>query len=205
MDPQDRPTTGAGLRLALTETERAHRLPANTGALFCATEYRAGERRNGRGRAVELGCMRFLIAPLLLAVLAAGCSSVVTGAGTAEPAPPTTAVVATTTTVEPEPTATPPPAAIDESAPAQYCDRPFTGALGEEMLAVVVETPAGRLTCDQAAAILVDYYAQRSDPKTGLPPLAVGPMSCNQVPEGSMPQVVCSDGDNLIYSMWEQR
>jgi hypothetical protein len=149
--------------------------------------------------------MRFPIAPLL-ALLAAGCSSVVSGSGTVAPTPPTTTVVeTTTTTAAPESTATPPPTAVDESAPAQYCDRPFTGALGKEMLAVVVETPAGRLTCDQAAAILVDYYAQRSEPKTGLPPLAIGPMSCNQIPEGSLPQVVCSDGDDLVYSMWPQR
>jgi hypothetical protein len=158
--------------------------------------------------------MRFAIAPLLLALLVTGCSSVVTGSGsgTTSLAPPvtttdevTTTEDAPTTTDAPETTEVAPPATVDESAPAQYCDRPFTGALGQDMLAVVVETPGGRLTCDQAAAILVDYYAQRSEPETGLPPLAIGPMSCNQVPEGSMPQVVCSDGDNLIYSMWQQR
>lgn len=148
--------------------------------------------------------MRFAVASLLLAVLVTGCSTVVTGSGSGSvrsspPPPVTTTAAEETTTPAPEP----PP--VDESAPAQYCDRPFTGALGQDMLAVVVETPAGRLTCDQAAAILVDYYAQRSEPKTGLPPLAIGPMSCNQVPEGSMPQVVCSDGADLIYSMWQQR
>ncbi len=155
--------------------------------------------------------MRFVIAPLLLAVLAAGCSSVVAGSGSGSGSvsstpPETTTAETTTTTTETEstPVLVPPPV-VDESAPAQYCDRPFTGALGKEMLAVVVETPAGRLDCDQAAAVLFDYYAQRSDPKTGLPPLAIGPMSCNQVPEGSMPQVVCADGENLIYSMWQQR
>ncbi|HWO67278.1 MAG TPA: hypothetical protein VNO31_45335 [Umezawaea sp.] len=155
--------------------------------------------------------MRFAIASLLLAVLVTGCSSVVTGSGsgTTSSAPPvTTTSAGTTTTAAPEPTAptasTAPPS-VDENAPAQYCDQPFTGALGKDMLAVVVETPAGRLTCDQATAFLVDYYAQRSEPKTGLPPLAIGPMSCNQVPEGSMPQVVCSDGADLIYSMWQQR
>ncbi|HEX6345825.1 hypothetical protein [Umezawaea sp.] len=151
--------------------------------------------------------MRFAIAPLLLAVLATGCSSVVTGSGsgtsTSSPARPVTTTERGTTTTAAEPT--PPPATVDESAPARYCDRPFTGALGQEMLAVVVETPAGRLNCDQAEAVLVDYYAQRSEPQVGLPPVAIGPMSCNQVPEGSMPQVVCSDGDNLIYSMWQQR
>ncbi|MCS7484084.1 hypothetical protein ACFFQW_29250 [Umezawaea endophytica] len=153
--------------------------------------------------------MRFAIASLLLAVLVTGCSSTVTGTGSgsgttssAPPATTTAAVGTTTTTAAPEPTA---PPSVDESAPAQYCDRPFTGALGQEMFAVVVETPSGRLTCDQAEAVLVDYYAQRSEPKTGLPPLAIGPMSCGQVPEGSLPQVVCVDDDNLIYSMWPQR
>jgi hypothetical protein len=114
----------------------------------------------------------------------------------------TTTEAVTTTTAAPEPTT---PVTVDESAPARYCDRPFTGALGKEMLAVVVETPSGRLTCDQAAAVLVDYYARRSDPEFGLPPIAIGPMSCNQVPEGALPQVVCSDEDDVIYSMWPQR
>lgn len=163
----------------------------------------------------------------LLAVLVGGCSAVVAGSGSGEPSPngpttttarptttrpttaaPTTTVVTTTaspTTTGPGPAPTPPPTFVDESAPAQYCDRPFTGALGKEMLAVVVETPAGGLDCDKAAAVLVDYYAQRSEPKTGLPPLAVGSMSCNQIPEGAMPQVVCADDDNLVYSMWQQR
>jgi hypothetical protein len=160
-----------------------------------------------------VGVMRFLIAPLLLAVLAAGCSSVISGSGTgASPAPTTTEITETATTTEtttttpaPASNVTPPPTAIDEAAPAQYCDRPFTGALGQKMLAVVVETPGGRLSCDQAAAFLVDYYAQRSEPTFGLPPLAIGAMSCNQVPEGALPQVVCSDGHDLIYSMWQQR
>ncbi|MFD9737355.1 hypothetical protein [Umezawaea sp. NPDC059074] len=160
--------------------------------------------------------MRFVIAPLLLAALTAGCSSVVAGSGSALPTsttPTTTTTAATTTTTtttkspptKPTRTPTPPPTAIDESAPAQYCTHQFTGALGKPMLAVVVETPAGRLTCDRAEAVLVDYYTQRSDPTTGLPPLAVGDLSCNQIPEGSLAQVVCSDGDDLIYSMWPQR
>jgi len=156
--------------------------------------------------------MRFVIAPLLLAALTAGCSSVVAGSGTALPTSttPTTTTVTTTTTrstpvTESPATPTPPPTAIDESAPAQYCTHQFTGALGKPMLAVVVETPAGKLTCDRAEAVLVDYYTQRSDPTTGLPPLAVGDLSCNQIPEGSLAQVVCSDGDDLVYSMWPQR
>ncbi|WP_018684098.1 hypothetical protein [Actinokineospora enzanensis] len=102
-------------------------------------------------------------------------------------------------------TANPGIPAIDESAPAQYCDRPFKGALGKNMLAVVVETPNGRLTCDQAAAILFDYYAERRDPRTDLPAYKIGPMACNQVREPALPQVVCADEDNTIYSMWPQR
>ncbi|MFD4669391.1 hypothetical protein ACFWNN_06610 [Lentzea sp. NPDC058450] len=153
--------------------------------------------------------MRFLIA--LLAVLAAGCSTEVTGSGTGSGsvAPPTTTQQTTeeapTTTEAAEKTALDgvPPDQY-EGMPSQYCDRPFVGALGKPMLAVVMETPSGRLTCDQAGAVLFDYYAERSDPKTGLPALKIGPMSCNQVPEGIMPQVVCADADNVIYSMWPQ-
>ncbi|PRY42254.1 hypothetical protein [Umezawaea tangerina] len=166
----------------------------------------------------------FAVVGVLLAVLLGGCSAVVAGSGSGSgdrpgttTTRPTTTTTTTTTTTAPTTTVvtttarptttapTPPPTSVDESAPAQYCDRPFTGALGKEMLAVVVETPAGRLDCDKAAAVLVDYYAQRSEPKTGLPPLAIGPLSCNQIPEGALPQVVCADGDNLIYSMWQQR
>ncbi|WP_447006748.1 hypothetical protein ACRAKI_09880 [Saccharothrix isguenensis] len=152
---------------------------------------------------------------VLVAVLAlvTGCSTTVTGSGSGtEPVGATTTKATTattkavTTTAEertPEPDPRPVPT-VDEGAPAQYCDEQFTGALGKPMLAVVVETPSGRLTCDQAAAILFDYYAERRDPTPGLPPLTIGPMSCNQVPEPAMPQVVCSDDDNIIYSMWPQ-
>ncbi|WP_156754714.1 hypothetical protein [Actinokineospora pegani] len=93
---------------------------------------------------------------------------------------------------------------VDQTAAAQYCDRPFKGALGKDMLAVVVETPGGILDCENAAAILFDYYAARPNPETGLPPFDIGPLTCNQVPEPDFPQVVCADADNLIYSMWPQ-
>ncbi|WP_306750957.1 hypothetical protein [Saccharothrix yanglingensis] len=119
----------------------------------------------------------------------------------------TTTTTAATTTAPAEDTTGPTPLpipAIDEGAPAQYCDQPFTGALGKDMLAVVVETPSGRLGCDEAGAVLADYYAERRDPRTGLPPLVVAGMSCNQVPEGQLPQVVCVGEDDLIYAMWPQ-
>ncbi|GGP86633.1 hypothetical protein [Saccharothrix coeruleofusca] len=150
---------------------------------------------------------------VVLLTLVAGCSTTVAGAGSGTGAATTTAsTTATATTAETERTTTsesPEPVpvelpTIDESAPARYCDRPFAGALGKPMLAVVVETPSGRLDCDEAAAVLVDYYAQRRDPVPGLPPLAIGPMTCNQVPEPALPQVVCSDGDDVIYAMWPQ-
>ncbi|MFD1145580.1 hypothetical protein [Saccharothrix hoggarensis] len=150
---------------------------------------------------------------VLVAVLAlvTGCSTTVAGSGagseTTTTTTTTTTRTTTTTTTEDEPTPdeplTPLPT-IDEGAPAQYCDDPFPGALGKPMLAVVVETPSGRLTCDQAAAVLFDYYAERRDPTPGLPPLSVGTMTCNQVPEPALPQVVCADEDNLVYSMWPQ-
>ncbi|MCG8927954.1 hypothetical protein [Lentzea sp. CC55] len=161
--------------------------------------------------------MRFLITPVLLAVLVAGCTPEVTGSGSAaDPtsstatgttAPKTTAQETTTRETTTKAAANPLPGVQPdqyEGLPSQFCDRPFTGALGKPMLAVVVETPQGRLNCDQAGAVLFDYYAERSDPKTGLPPVEIGPMSCNQVAEGLMPQVVCSDAENLIYSMWPQ-
>ncbi|MEU4746295.1 hypothetical protein AB0G02_38350 [Actinosynnema sp. NPDC023658] len=152
---------------------------------------------------------------LVLLAAVAGCSTSVTGSGAAaDPTSTTTAATTTTrTTTRIPPTTTTeaskstpvPLPTIDESAPAQYCEDPFPGALGKPMLAVVVETPAGRMRCDQAASVLVDYYAQRHDPTPGLPPLEVGPMTCNQVPEPAMPQVVCTDGKDVIYSMWPQR
>ncbi|WP_394620456.1 hypothetical protein JNUCC0626_15510 [Lentzea sp. JNUCC 0626] len=150
--------------------------------------------------------MRFLIA--LLAVLAAGCSTEVTGSGsgsTTQTTTTTTEQAPVTTTEAAEKTALDGVAPDEyEGMPSQYCEQPFVGALGKPMLAVVMETPSGRLNCDRAGAVLFDYYAERSDPKTGLPPLKIGTMSCNQVPEGIMPQVVCADADDVIYSMWPQ-
>ncbi|MCX2947282.1 hypothetical protein [Lentzea sp. NEAU-D7] len=159
--------------------------------------------------------MRFLIAPVLLALLAAGCTPEVTGSGSATGTPETTTPGTTTQETTTQETATPSTTAAKtaldgvppeqyESLPSQYCDKLFLGALSKPMLAVVVETPKGRLNCDQAGAVLFDYYAQRVEPKTGLPPIKIGSMSCNQVAEGIMPQVVCADEENVIYSMWPQ-
>jgi hypothetical protein len=152
--------------------------------------------------------VRTLVAGLVaLLALATGCSTTVSGSGSGSG---TRAATTTTTTraertseVTAEPTPLPVPT-VDEGAPARYCHDAFPGALGKPMLAVVVETPAGRLTCDQAAAVLVDYYAERRDPTPGRPPLVVGTMTCNQVPEPALPQVVCTDGDDIAYSMWPQ-
>lgn len=147
---------------------------------------------------------------MLLAVLAAGCTSEVTGSGRQETAPPTTRPTtepqtssATTTSSGATALNGVPPEQY-ESLPSKYCDRVFLGALSKPMLAVVMETPKGRLNCDQAGAVLYDYYAERLEPKTGLPPIKVGSMSCNQVAEGILPQVVCADEENVIYSMWPQ-
>ncbi|MBM7772120.1 hypothetical protein JOD54_002324 [Actinokineospora baliensis] len=160
--------------------------------------------------------MRSIAGVVVLLAVVTGCSAPVTGsasgaATTTTPEPTTTTTKTTTTTTttkrtttttKPKPSSTLP--TIDESAPTTHCDRPFKGALGKDMYAAVVETPAGRLNCEQAAAILFDYYAERPDPKTGLPPFEIGPMRCNQVDEPALAQVVCADEDNLIYSMWGQ-
>ncbi|WP_026426154.1 hypothetical protein [Actinokineospora inagensis] len=165
-----------------------------------------------------------LVLGALVATLVTACSSPVTGsaAGSATESSTTetsTAVTSTTGTstrttsarvttkraTTTTATSYPPMPTIDESAPAQYCDKTFRGALGKDMLAVVVDTPAGRLTCDQAAAILFDYYTARPTPRTGLAPHLIGPMRCNQVLEPALPQVVCTDDENLVYSMWPQR
>ncbi|WP_157620195.1 hypothetical protein [Saccharothrix sp. NRRL B-16348] len=156
---------------------------------------------------------------VLVAVLAlaTGCSTSVTGTGSGSgavtttveatpspgPGPESSAESSAEPTAASSPTPVPLPT-IDEGAPAQYCDDPFPGALGKPMLAVVVETPSGRLTCDQAAAVLFDYYTQRRDPTPGRAPLLVGTMTCNQVPEPALPQVVCAGEDDLVYSMWPQ-
>jgi hypothetical protein len=96
------------------------------------------------------------------------------------------------------------PTAIDPAANQQECERPITGALGKPMLVVVVETPSGRINCDQAGAVLVDYYAERPTPQPGSSPIEVAGFACNQVPEPDIPQVICTDGDSLLYSMWRQ-
>jgi hypothetical protein len=164
----------------------------------------------GANRAARTGVV--LVAALALVT---GCATSVTGSGSGSGAVTTAVDVEPTSdrtaesASEPTPAPTSEPSTvslptIDEGAPAQYCDDPFPGALGKPMLAVVVETPSGRLTCDQAAAVLFDYYAERRDPTPGLAPLAIGTMTCNQVPEPAMPQVVCADEDNLVYSMWPQ-
>ncbi|MGM1063033.1 hypothetical protein [Saccharothrix sp. Mg75] len=155
------------------------------------------------------------IALVVLLALVTGCSTTVSGSGTGGTTVTTTTtgteVTATTratrttetagTTTEPTPGPVP---TIDEGAPAQYCEQRFTGALGKDMLAVVVETPSGRLGCDEASAVLADYYAERREPRTGLPPLVVAGLTCNQVPEGQLPQVVCADADDTVYSIWPQ-
>lgn len=94
--------------------------------------------------------MRFLITPVLLAVLAAGCSSEITGSGSrSDTGSPTTPATSEQETTQPTTTAggvtalNGVPPEQYESLPSQYCDRPFTGALGKPMLAVVVETPRG--------------------------------------------------------------
>ncbi|MEU4765125.1 hypothetical protein AB0H12_17890 [Actinosynnema sp. NPDC023794] len=158
----------------------------------------------GANRATRSGVV--LVA---LLALVTGCSTAVTGAGSGAVTTTVEAEATTGSTTEPspEPTSeagTVPLPTIDEGAPARYCDDPFPGALGKPMLAVVVETPSGRLTCDQAAAVLFDYYARRRDPTPGLAPLVIGSMTCNQVPEPALPQVVCADEDDLVYSMWPQ-
>ncbi|MFI9008116.1 hypothetical protein ACIGNX_12875 [Actinosynnema sp. NPDC053489] len=158
--------------------------------------------------------MKILLPVIALLALVAGCSTAVSGSGsgptrattpatTPSGTTPSEATPSGTTSGEATTTALPLPT-IDESAPARFCQDAFPGALGKPMLAVVVETPSGRLTCDRAAAVLVDYYAERRDPITGLPPLVVAGLTCNQVPEPALPQVVCSDGDDLVYSMWPQ-
>ncbi|MGW4116001.1 hypothetical protein ACWEFJ_34455 [Actinosynnema sp. NPDC004786] len=142
----------------------------------------------------------------MLALMATGCSTAVTGSGsgaTTTASSATTRSSAVTTPSDVEPTPGPVPT-VDEGAPADYCTDPFPGALGKPMLAVVVHTPSGRLTCDRAAAVLFDYYAERREPTAGRPPLVIGTMTCNQVPEPALPQVVCADEDDLIYSMWPQ-
>jgi hypothetical protein len=97
------------------------------------------------------------------------------------------------------------PTSIDDAAQQQYCEQLITGALGKRMQVVVVETPSGRVNCDKAGAVLVDYYAERQVPDPGSGPIEVAGFACNQVPEPDLPQVICTDGDSLLFSMWPQQ
>ncbi|MGW5055642.1 hypothetical protein [Actinokineospora sp. NPDC004072] len=166
-----------------------------------------------------------VVAGAVVGVLVTGCGPAVTGqpvpsgSGSATPTTTPTAPATTPTTsrasipsisinIKP-PTTTAaadgmPPLTVDESLPAQYCDATFKGALGKPMHAVVVETPGGVLGCEEAGAILFDYYAQRPEPEFGLDPVHIGPLACNQAREGQLAQVICADADNLIYAMWPQ-
>ena len=149
------------------------------------------------------------MAVALLALLA-GCTSTVSGspAGNGEPAERTTTAPTTEPTTEPtstEDTSVPsPPTEIDPAADQQYCENTITGAFGKQMQVVVVNTPSGRIDCDQAGAVLVDYYGQRPNPDPGGDPIVVAGFACNQVPHPDIPQVICADGDSLLYSMWRQ-
>jgi hypothetical protein len=149
------------------------------------------------------------MAVALLALLA-GCTSTVSGspAGDGQQAEQTTTrteETTTTTETSTEDSSVPaPPTEIDPAADQQYCDSMITGALGKEMQVVVVNTPAGRIDCDQAGAVLTDYYAQRPNPEPAADPIMVAGFACNQVPHPDIPQVICADGDSLMYSMWRQ-
>jgi type IV pilus biogenesis protein CpaD/CtpE len=154
--------------------------------------------------------MRWVMAVALLALLA-GCTSTVSGSAAAGSTPITDGTTVTTTPEAPttaestvESTVEPPPTEIDANADQQYCDGTITGAFGKEMQVVVVNTPSGRIDCDGAAAVLVDYYTERPDPDPGSEPIEVAGFACNQVPHPDQPQVICSDGASLLYSMWRQ-
>src|SRR3954452_12614389 len=148
--------------------------------------------------------MRWVVAVALLALLA-GCTSTVSGSAGAGSTPVTDGTTVTTTPETSSPsTVEPPPTEIDANADQQYCDGTITGAFGKDMQVVVVNTPNGRIDCDGAAAVLVDYYAERPDPDPGSEPIEVAGFACNQVPRPDHPQVICSDGPSLLYSMWRQ-
>jgi hypothetical protein len=153
------------------------------------------------------------ITAVLAGAVLAGCAAPVSGTAapppgvpvaTTRPAAPTTARTTTRPATTTTRTVPAPPTAIDPGAHEQYCEHLITGALGKRMQVVVVETAAGRITCDQAGALLADYYAARPDPEPGSAPLEVAGFACNQVPEPDLPQVICTDGDSLLYSMWPQ-
>jgi hypothetical protein len=160
-----------------------------------------------------MGMRRVLVLVAVLAV--AGCSASVAGdpvgAGKTVESTQDTTEQTTEDTTSDRPTTTDdqppldaPPTSVDESAPAQYCDGTITGALGKAMQVVVVETSSGRVNCDQAGAVLVDYYAERPNPDPDSDPIEVAGFACDQVPEPAQPQVICADGVSLFYSMWVQ-
>ncbi len=161
---------------------------------------------------------RMLVAAAAM-LMVTGCATSVTGAPVSDGTTSTTESTATTetttetatkttttaeTTEQTEDPLAPPPTAIDPAAALQYCDGTITGALGKPMQVVVVETPGGRVNCDQAGAVLVDYYAERQEPDPGSDPIEVAGFACDQVPEPDLPQVICADGVSLFYSMWVQ-
>jgi hypothetical protein len=156
--------------------------------------------------------MKWVMAVILL-VVAAGCSAPVSGTavggtGTETTTKESTTTGTTTTGSSPESSeAAPPPApptAIEPSASRQYCPGQITGALGKRMEVVVVATASGRIDCEQAAAVLVDYYEQRQEPDPASTPVEVGGFACNQVPEPDEAQVICANRGSLFYSMWVQ-
>ena len=157
---------------------------------------------------------RFLVVAAALVV--AGCSASVAGDPVSEGTVTTptestqdstaenTTTERPTRTEEDEPSLAAPPTAIDPNVPVQYCDGTITGALGKAMEVVVVETAGGRVNCDQAGAVLVDYYAERPNPDPGSEPIEVDDFACDQVPEPDQPQVICADDVSVFYSMWVQ-
>jgi hypothetical protein len=147
--------------------------------------------------------MRWVIAVASLLLLA-GCTSTVSGSPGGSAAAPRSEPVETTTETTTETTLPAPPTSIDPAADQRYCEGTIIGALGKEMLVVVVNTPAGRIDCDGAGAVLADYYAERSNPDPGSEPIEVAGFACNQVPHPDVPQVICGDGASLLYSMWRQ-
>ena len=161
--------------------------------------------------------MKTVLIVVVAGLVLAGCDSTVTGSPAGGAATTTTAERTTerTPTTRSTPTrsttttkAMPEiqvPTSIDDAAQQQYCEQLITGALGKRMQVVVVETPSGRVNCDQAGAVLVDYYAERQVPDPGSGPIEVAGFACNQVPEPDLPQVICTDGDSLLFSMWPQQ
>jgi hypothetical protein len=154
--------------------------------------------------------MKLVVAGAVLLSLA-GCASTVSGSPSGGPPVTTTTTTTTPKTSFSPRTTTPatttlaaPPTAIDENADQQQCPTTITGALGKKMLVVVVATPAGRVSCDQASAILVDYYGVRANPDPAATPIQVDAFACNQVPKPDFPQVICADGASLFFSMWPQ-